>query len=243
MARVIMHAGKVILVVVIAIFLMVTAFLSIYSLAGSGDESAPEITPVESSGPVVLSETREEVANQRGRNQRTWRVTRQVEFVDPKTEETAVEEVVSTIVEVGDGICYQDELGDWKVSEPTWRTTEDGFVLEKAGYALQIGSTIDSWLWYQIEEDVVQLKPTAVVASDGTLVQDIGVLNPRATGQIDPNDAACLVFAGAFGKGIDLKLKAGPGGYHQNVVFHERPRLNEDLDPAVTRIRDEPWPF
>ncbi|HEV58691.1 MAG TPA: hypothetical protein ENN87_14545, partial [Phycisphaerales bacterium] len=236
MARVMAQAGRVVSVVLLVLVMAAVGVLSIYGLAGSANGPVTMVDPAESFAPVVLSETREELIDRRGPHQRVWRITRQIEVMDRRTKEVSVEEVVSTIVEVGNGLCYQDAVGHWQVSEPTWRATDEGFVLERAGYTLRIGRTIDSWLEYGIEADTVRLRPTAIMASDGTFLQEVGGLDPGAEGRVDPNDPACLVFAGAFGKGIDLELQAAPGGYHQNVIFHEKPPFSEPLDPVTTQI-------
>ena len=106
MARVMAQAGRVISVVLLILVMAAVGVLSIYGLAGSADGPVTTLEPDDGFEPVVLSETREELIDRRGPHQRVWRITRQIEVMDRRTKEVSVEEVVSTIVEVGNGLCY-----------------------------------------------------------------------------------------------------------------------------------------
>ena len=186
--------------------------------------------------PVVKSKTIGEILESRDSNHREWQILKEVEVVDPITGEKTAEEQTSTIIEVGGGICYQDDFGDWQLTDASWRKTDKGFIMDTAGYELEIGNTVGEWLRYRVDGDDVYLCPSALRASDGTKTVDIATLNTESVGQIDSDNPDKLLFADAYGKGIDLELQVLPSGYHQNVIFHTAPSIPADMDLAKTQI-------
>ena len=184
----------------------------------------------------VLSTTRREVLSRRQANQRIWEVVRQIETRDPDTGEITVDEIVSPIVEVGMGICYQDDQGGWQVTDASWRATDDGFAMDKAGYTLETGSTLGAWLNYTVDGEVMRLRPNKVVAFDGEQTAILALADGDVQGVIDADDAGRLFFADAFGSGIDLELQLLPSGFHQNVIFRSKPDIPAALNKAQTKI-------
>ena len=205
-------------------------------LLSSGWAGLAAEEPTGASSPVVLAEQRSEAVEKRSTNQRVWEIVKDIEVLDATTGTRRVEQVVSNAVQVGDGICYQDAEGVWQAADTRWETAADGFVMDRAGYSLRIGKTLGTWLEYDVGGHTLRLRPSRIVADDGTYTETIGILNDTAAGTIDPNDGTCLVFADAFGTGIDLTLQARPGGYHQNVIFHGEPTLTLAFDANGTNI-------
>lgn len=246
--------GKILLLAALALALVVMAGLAVtWSTAqtngtatdtvhndtgdeGSFDDANDSLQAAEPEN--VLSKIVYELEDQRNENQRVWQVEREIETIDPVTSEKKVETQVSDIIEVGGGICYQDQQDNWQVTIPHWRATEAGFLMDTAGYQLQIGKTIGSWLSYTVNGVETMLRPVAIRAWDGTRQVDIATLagNGNIEGFIDPNDPSRLVFIDAFGEGIDLELCARPGGFSQNVIFQAPPVLPDDLDRKQTEI-------
>ncbi len=184
----------------------------------------------------ALSTTRREILSRREANQRIWEVVRQVETRQPDTGEIAVEENVSRIVEVGMGICYKGDQGRWQITDASWRATDDGFTMDKAGYTLEIGSTLGTWLNYAVDGEVMRLRPNKVVAFDGEQTAILAVADGNVQGVIDAEDASRLFFADAFGSAIDLELQLLPSGFHQNVIFRSQPKIPAALNKAETKI-------
>jgi len=178
----------------------------------------------------VLSKVVYELEDQRNDNQRIWQVEREVEIVDPDTKEKLVDTIVTDIVEVGNGICYQDEDGSWQVTVPHWRATKEGFVMDTAGYQLAMGRNIGSWLSCTAKGEEMLLRPSVVEAADDSDAKVIAELVDEVEGYIDPADPSRLVFEGAFGKGIDLELVARTDGYGQHVIFHGQPNLPRGME-------------
>lgn len=191
------------------------------------------VLPIE----TLLSRDVVEQVGKRDKHHRHWDVVRTFEITDPCTQETRTEERVSKIVEVGGGICYQDEFGDWQLTDTRWQATRDGFVMNKANYQLEIGATLGSWLKYTVDGDDMLLRPTRLEAEDGAQVVTLAEVDPNTVGQIDPCDATRLVFANAFGKGIDIVLRAAPDRIHQDVVFHQAPQIPARLARQDTNVR------
>ena len=185
----------------------------------------------------VLVEDRVEDVLGRGGTQRVWNVVREVEVWDRGRGEVVVEEIEATIVEVGNGICYRDESGGWQVSDPRWVRSDGGFVLEGVGYDLRMGGLAGDVLVYGHGGKTVRLRADRVAVSDGTVEDVIGVVDGDVAGRIDREDASRLIFADAFGAGIDLELECGGGGYHQNVIFHGRPAISGRVDIGRAEIK------
>lgn len=237
-AKVIMRTGKILvmtMLVVTSILLGVSAVWIQAQITETVQAEMPE-TSIADSGPVVLSEDRYEIVEKRNTNQRVWEIVRVIEGYDHFTGQPTREEVITHVVEVGNGICYTDPNGQWQVADTSWRSTKDGFIVDRAGYTLAVGRTLESWMRYEIDGSNLLLAPAEILAVDGTYVEDIGILNQHAEGAIDPNDPTRLVFAHAFGRGIDLELQTNPGGYHQNVIFHEELVLPQKFDPDLTEV-------
>lgn len=87
-----------------------------------------------------------------------------------------------------------------------------------------MGKTADSMLGYFVDGTQMNLWASELQADDGVNTQSIAHVGVVA-GQIDPNNPNKLVFTDAFGNGIDLELEAKPGGFHQNVIFRNKPVL------------------
>ena len=166
-----------------------------------------------------------EVVSARDELHQTWQVIRETKVVDPETQIETVQRIVSEYIAVGDGLNYQDQNGNWQATEAVWRETVTGFVMDTAGYQLSMGRTLGSWLYYAVEGDELKLRPVCLKAYGDTDIVTLATIDTLVEGQIDPEDASRLVFYNAFGKGIDLVLQVEPGGYHQDVIFHQKPQL------------------
>ncbi len=184
----------------------------------------------------VLSKKVYELEDRRNENCRIWQVEREVEIVDPGTKEKLVDTIVTDIVEMGNGICYQDEGGGWQVTVPHWRATQDGFVMDTAGYQLAMGRNIGSWLRCTAGGEEMQLRPSVVEAGNDYNAEVVAKLVSEVEGYIDPEDPSRLVFEGAFGKEIDLELVARSDGYGQNVIFHNQPNLPRGMELSKSDI-------
>ena len=97
--------------------------------------------------------------------------------------------------------------------------------MDRAGYKLEIGKDLSTPLNYTIAGSEMHLAPVSIEADDGAYCEVIEQVNQTAAGEIDPTNPRRLVFAGAFGKGIDLVLQALPDGFHQDVIFHDAKSL------------------
>jgi len=232
--------GKVIVLLVVLLTVLVLAAATITRLpAWSNHSGEADNDPNGQSGDQltrVLSRDIKEIVAKRDYNHRLWQVVKEFEVVDPDTGRTDTEQIISHIVEVGCGICYQDEKGDFQVTDTCWQETKDGFLMDTAAYELQVGRTVGYWLCYTIDGDDLYLRPAGINAYDGVNIVTVAELDGKVEGAIDPCDSSRLVFAGAFGKGIDLVLQAGPDGYHQDVIFHESLRLPDYMNPEETDI-------
>ena len=177
-----------------------------------------------------------EIPEKRDANHRHWEIVKEIEVVDPVTREVSVKEEISRIAEVGSGICYKDEYDNWQVTDASWRQTDTGFVMDTAGYKLEIGNTINEWLHYVVGDTDMFLRPGGIIASDGTNEAEVAVLNTTAAGAIDPDDPSRLIFQNAYGPGIDLELQVNPDGYHQNIIFNTPFEISGNFDRARTRV-------
>ena len=159
-----------------------------------------------------------EQVSHRDKNNRVWEITKWQEEIAPETNEPNVVEVKSLVREKGCGICYKNENADWQITDASWRQTNTGFVMDKANYALEMGSTADSLLDYEINGETLALKADSIRIYDGKDILPYASVN-SSQGYIDPNDKSKLVYPNAFGEGIDLEIKAAPDSFHQNVIF------------------------
>ena len=129
-----------------------------------------------------------------------------------------------------------DEQNTWQITDTSWRRTATGFAMDKANYVLEVGELAGSFLTYSIDGKQLQLKPVSITVDDGTNKYTIAQLNPAAEGQIDVNAPNRLIFINAFGEDIDLEIQAMPDGYHQNVVFYNKPQLPSGIDAGRAKI-------
>ena len=250
MAKVIIRAGK-ILVGIVIFFVFFVMLFGLWSRAISQSteildpntfsDSATEIIDDSHSDSAIeiigdsqyrtlLSEEKEEDIQQRGPNRRVWQLKRRYAVVDTVVATADVEEDVSSIVEMGSGICYQDDMNTWQITEAQWRQTDYGFVMDKADYQLAIGPTLDSWLEYTVDGITLSLRPAFLRANDGVNSETLSSRQSGIHGYIDPNDLSRLVFEDAFGEGIDLELYVSSDRFHQNVIFHTIPQVSGMLN-------------
>ncbi|MBN2377464.1 MAG: right-handed parallel beta-helix repeat-containing protein [Sedimentisphaerales bacterium] len=233
--------GKALAVVVLAVVVGLLVVLSITRQAVRGEEPAEvnltDRLTEDKHEPNVISRVVTELNGSRDYNHRLWRMEKELEVIDPNSGKLKIETEVSKIVEVGCGICYQEPNGNWQVAEPVWRATADGFVMDRADYRLQIGTTLGEWLSYTVDDVTMQMRPVRLQVVQGNYQVDIARINPLVAGVIDAEDPSRLVFANAFGAGIDLELQAQRDGFHQNVIFNRKPILLERLDTANALVR------
>ena len=166
-----------------------------------------------------------EVVSARDARRQIWQVIREKTVVDPLTQIETVKKSISEYYAVGDGINYRDINGDWQATKAQWRETIGGFVMDTAGYRLSLGRTLGSWLYYEVAGDELKLRPVSLKAYGEKDLVTLAMIDTLVEGWIDPEDTSRLVFYNAFGKGIDLVLQVEPGGYHQDVIFHQKPQI------------------
>jgi RHS repeat-associated protein len=184
---------------------------------------------------TIVSQESQEIVSERTANRRVYQVTTHYEGIDPNSSESSFYERQGQIVEVGSGICYQDTDGQWQLSQIQWQETEGGFVIDKAGYRLKVGKTLDVWMEYTVMGKKAKLRPVKIQTSRDAEVSDLAVINPNVQGHINPTDASSLLFSNALGEGIDIEIQANFGGYHQNVIFRKHPLAAKDLREQVGR--------
>lgn len=192
-------------------------------------ESTPTFTEV--------SRQTVELLGQRDRNHRYYNVIREIEVADPNSGESRAEERISKVVEVGGGICYQDATGQWRLTDTAWRPTPEGFVMDQANYTLAMGRTADSPLIYTFEGRDMRLHADRIEVDNGLETVLLAQIQSGISGVIRPETPHKLLFANAFGSGIDLEYEALPGGYHQNVIFHVRPELPAGFAVEQSQIK------
>lgn len=178
---------------------------------------------------TLLSTHQEESVLQRSHNQRTWNVIRTYEVLDPMTGLVTEEENNSRVIEVGNGICFRNETGTFEITDPSWQKTDDGFAVDNANFKLSIGENLGSWLLYTINEKTTRLRPSAIKTKNGISGETIlAYVDSQVEAHIHPDDASILVFNDAFGDGIDLELAVYPSGFHQNIIFNNKPDLDKE---------------
>jgi RHS repeat-associated protein len=238
MAKKIMRAGK-----ILVLLSVLLAFLG----AGVSVVTKPFVVLQPTADPnqadtglrqVLLSQTYTELVEERTGNQRVWIVKSRYGVADTKAGTAYEYEKVGRIVEVADGLCYQDAQGVLQPAEPQWKKTDQGFVLDKAGYGLNAGLQSDSWLVYQLEGKTFQFKPSGIRAEQETTSELLASMVSVA-GQIDPEDSSRLIYKDAFGAGIDLEYQALRGGYHQNVIFRQKPSFKPEVLSGKLTIQTE----
>ena len=225
MAEIIKRYGKALGVLLACVALFGVLVLAVRLAAGPSDEVSPDEPNeiIQSVEPIV---EKHEVLSGRDTNHRLWRVVETVELVDPDTRQTHLETRESRVIEVGNGICYKDINDQWQVTDTAWQCDEYGFIMDRAPYKLMVnGTQASSTMTYTIDGKSLELTPAGIYADNGVERNLIASASPNVTGYIDPNSPNHLVYPDAFGAGIDLVIIANPDGYHQDVIFHERPRL------------------
>lgn len=234
MAKVLLRTGK-ILIGTLVVFIFLLVLFGFWSKAisqdtESSDPNTSDLDSVEIIGDshyrALLSQHKQEIIPRRGPNRRVWEIRHRYGVVDVQAGTAEVEEEVSTIIEMGSGICYLDDTNNWQVTEAKWHQTDNGFIMDQAGYQLAIGPTLDSWLEYTVDGITLSLRPAFILAEDNLNQEILSVRQEDVAGYIDPNNPSRLVFEDAFGEGIDLELCVYPDQYHQNVVFHTLPQAS-----------------
>ena len=115
MAKVVMRAGKVIVVISLLLGLSTLLFLTVFSNAQEDNSliNTSDSAPMDSDNEkIILSNIKSELTEYRNYNKRIWTVTKEILSKDILTDEPVIDEVCSNIVEVGDAICYKDDLGN-----------------------------------------------------------------------------------------------------------------------------------
>ncbi|MHB9071876.1 MAG: hypothetical protein ACYC54_16065 [Sedimentisphaerales bacterium] len=259
MAAIIKRAGKVIISIFLPVILLSILVYSAYLLQqAKAEQPKPSVAREEllKQKPVWTEDI-----SQRNSNGRVWEVTKWQEEIRPavdesaksiaedsndapdvskseistETEEPNIVQVKSYVREKGCGICYKDENANWQITDTSWRQTPTGFVMDKANYALDMGKTADSLLYYDIDGETLSLKADSIKIYDGQGTLPFASVN-AVNGYIDPNDKGKLIYPNAFGKGIDLEIQAKPDGFHQNVVFKSKLNLPANLQKEKAKV-------
>ncbi|MDP2896113.1 MAG: right-handed parallel beta-helix repeat-containing protein [bacterium] len=176
-----------------------------------------------------------ELVEKRDDHTRVWEIAREVETTHPDGS-TTVDTVKSYIHEKASGLCYRDGSGNLVPSVPEWRQTPEGFVIDRCGYRLSVGRTLASSVTYSIDGHRLFLRPSCLIASDGSRSDTLAVLNPEIQGFVSADSPSTLRFADALGKGLHLEFVAEKDGFHQNVILTEPIPLDQQLDAEQTRI-------
>ena len=212
--------------------IFIIAVLSSYSFI-EVEVKAGESTVIEEH---TLSVINDELISERSQNTRKHEITRIYEEYDPIVDSMVVREEKSFVTKVGCGICYIDSEGNWKPTEAIWRLEGDTFVMDKAGYQLSIGKTLDSYLYHTIDGIVLPLKAKAIKIQDLEKKEIIAVVDDSIEGYIDPENASKLIFANAFGSGIDLVYKVSMDGYGQDIVFNIPLEIPDSFDKNNAKV-------
>jgi hypothetical protein len=173
---------------------------------------------------------------QRDKNSRVWEITKWQQVIAPETNEPNIVEIKSLVREKGCGICYIDCNEQWQITDTSWRQTANGFVMDKANYSLEIGQTANSILKYTINKEVLDLKANSIKISDG-LKETILTTIKETKGYVDTDNKNKLIYPNAFGEGIDLEFEVQPDGFHQNVIFRNKPQLPDGFDSETAEIK------
>ncbi|MFA6175890.1 MAG: NosD domain-containing protein, partial [Phycisphaerae bacterium] len=259
MAAIIKRAGKVIISILLPFILLSILVYSAYLLQQAKAEQ-PNLS-VAREELLKQKPVWTEDISQRNSNGRVWEVTKWQEEIrsavdksaksiaedsndDPamskseistEIEEPNIVQVKSYVREKGCGICYKDENANWQITDTSWKQTPTGFVMDKANYALEMGGTADSLLYYDIGGETLSLKADSIKIYDGQGTLPFASVN-AVNGYIDPNDKSRLIYPNAFGSGIDLEIQAQPDGFHQNVVFKSKLNLPANLQKEKAKV-------
>lgn len=229
--------GLVLTVLSVISLVLLGLFFSTTSEQALADNPTSNEIQISDSNSIAGIIDRQEIISARDQNTRVWEITKLVDTEDPDTGEIIQEEVTSYIREKGCGICYKDQNEQWQSTDTTWRETEDGFVMDRAGYALDMGLGVADTLYYLIDDQQLDIRASRLEADNGLSSQIIATVNPNATGSIDPSRPNVLLFTDAFGSGIHLELEANPDGFHQNVIFDQKPTLPAGFDVEQTKLK------
>ena len=188
--------------------------------------------------PRVTARTWQEVAELRNDHTREWKITTEIERLDPETDEVVTETTVSRVREVASSLCYKDGDGPWQPSVPEWEATATGFKADRNNYQVYFGTTLGVGYAKVVSGKVFWMRPRSLVLSDGVHMALVAEIDPTATAQVDANDPAKLVFVGAFGEGLDAGLEyvLEKASFHQNVVLRAPIALPNGFDPETTQL-------
>jgi hypothetical protein len=174
----------------------------------------------------------------RNDHMRVWRVVHRVESVDPETQETIADEIVSTVREVGSNLCYRDSEDRWQPSVAEWELSDAGFKSERGGHQVSFGATLGAGYTKTVSGRAFWMRARSLVLSDGPHTTLVAEIDPNAAGRIDKSDPAKLVFANAFGQALkaDIEYVLEKASFHQNVVLGSPIALPEGFDPKSAQL-------
>jgi len=185
--------------------------------------------------PSPAAQTRVELTDLRDYNTRVWCVQRDVKVRrHDGTEET--QKVERRIIEKGSGICYRDEQGNFKPSNPHWEPTPEGFVLRECAYGLSAGKTLADPIVYTTRGERLNFRPAFLKASSGSTMKLVAAVDTNVKGVVDAEDRRRLVFPGAFGALGDLEILAKKGSLHQNLILKKAPTAGLDRQAQDARL-------
>jgi len=186
----------------------------------------------------VVERSRDELVELRNDHTREWKVTTEVERTDPETEEAVTETVVSRVREVGSNLCYRDAQGGWQPTVPEWEALPAGFACERSGHRIYFGGTIGAGYTNAVAGKAIVMRPKGLVLSDGVHSITVGEPDTNATGRIDERNPSRLVFADAFGDGLDADIEyvLECAAFHQNVVLREATALPDGFNAATAKL-------
>lgn len=185
------------------------------------------ITVLERSAP-------EEIAAFRDGHTQVFRVRKKLEVTDPVTGEVSISESSSQYVVKGMGLCYRSG-GQWLPASPHWVTETGGFASGEANYSLTCGELLASGVILHRDAADACLRPSGIEIVGGgqrELLLPVG----DTLGTIKEDDNSCLVFADAYGPGIDLCYRLTPSGLHQDITFAQKPALPDGVAPSEAEV-------
>jgi hypothetical protein len=188
--------------------------------------------------PRVTVEAWQEDVSKRTQHGREYRFVRTVEYVDPETQETVTDEIVSTVRERGSNLCYRDAGGDWVPTVAEWERDGLGFKMDRNNWQIEVPQTLYSAYNYTVGGKTLAMRPTRILLSDGVHSVSLGEIDTNVAGEIDENDHSKLVFADVLGtgSGVDIELVLERASLHQNVVLRTKPALPEGFNEQTARL-------
>jgi len=219
----------------VPLFLAVIVAAGIVFLLRSGSE---EPAPEEPANPIVTVHPWEEVVKARNDHMREWRVVRETQWVDPETGEMVIDEGVSTVREVGSGLCYQDGESNWQPSVAEWEATRTGFKADRTAYQVYFGASLGNGYTKVVGGKTLGMRAWSLVLSDGAQSVLVGLVDPNAAGYIDPHDPSKLVFPNAVAGGVraNLEYVLEKASFHQNIVLHAPIALPDGFNAETTHL-------